>query len=152
MREVGIPRLPRVDMESSFPNVSDEVISESDGYTCNSDRCGRVFSEPLRLTDLSNRPHEETYYACPFCFSRVDVSEILRNPERPDVRPHIGPVLSASPSRDQSNEKKNDEKKITVSECPHQFGFGYLKNRSKGTEIPDKCLTCAKILHCMSSS
>lgn len=150
MREVGIPRLPRVDMGSSFSNVSDEVISESDGYTCPSDRCGRVFSEPLRLTDLSNRLREETYYACPFCFSRVDVDKILRNPERPDVKPHIGPVLSASPSIDLRDEKIDDEKKITVSECPHQFG--YLKTRSKGAEIPDKCLTCANILQCMSSS
>ena len=150
MREVGISRLPRVDMGSSFPNMSDQVILESDGYTCPSDRCGRVFSEPLRLTDLSHRPQEETYYACPFCFSRVDVNEILRNPERPDANPHIGPVLSALPSKDQNNEKINDEKKITVSECPHQFG--YLKNRSKGVEIPDKCLTCANILQCLSSS
>ena len=152
MREVGIPRLPRVDIGSSFPNLSDEVISGSDGYTCPSDRCGRVFSEPLRLTDLSNRPQEKTYYACPFCFSRVIVDEILRNPERADVKSHIGPVLSASPSEDQRDEKIDDKKKITVSECPHQFGFGYLKNRSKGAEIPDKCLTCANILQCMSSS
>lgn len=150
MREIGISRLPRVDMDRSFYNMSDEVISESDEYTCPSDRCGRVFSEPLRLTDLSNRPREETYYACPFCFSRVDVNEILRNPESPDMKPHIGPVLSASPSKERRNEKINDEKKMTVSECPHQFG--YLKNRSKGAEIPDKCLTCANILQCMSSS
>ena len=132
--------------------MSDEVISESDEYTCPSDRCGRVFSEPLRLTDLSSRPREETYYACPFCFSQVIVDEILRNPERPDMKPHIGPVLSASPSEDRRDEKIDDRKNTTVSECPHQFGFGYLKNRSKGAEIPDKCLTCAKILHCMSSS
>jgi hypothetical protein len=148
--EVGVLRLTRLDVERSFSNVSDEVISESDGYTCPSDRCGRVFSEPLRLTDLSHRPHEETYYACPFCFSRVDVNEILKNPESPDLKPHIGPVLSASPSKNMRSEKISDEKKMTVSECPQKFG--YLKDRSKGAEIPDKCLTCAKILQCMSSS
>jgi len=130
--------------------MSDEVISESDEYICPSDRCGRVFSEPLRLTDLSNRPQEKNYYACPFCFSRVDVNEIMRNPESPDMKPHIEPELSASSSKERMNEKINDENKMTVSECPHQFG--YLKNRSKGAEIPDKCLTCANILQCMSSS
>jgi hypothetical protein len=150
LREVGMLRLPRVDVGSSFPSLSDEVISEADGYTCPSDRCGRVFSEPLKLTNLSHRPREETYYACPFCFSKVDVHEILMEPERPDVTPRIEPVLSASPSKQRKNEKINDEERVTVSECPHQFG--YLNSRSKGAEIPDKCLTCAKILKCMSST
>jgi DNA-directed RNA polymerase subunit RPC12/RpoP len=130
--------------------MSDEVASESDGYICPSDRCGRVFSQPLRLTDLSNKPQEETYYVCPFCFSRVDVNEILKNSESPDVKPNVEPVLSVLPSKDQRNENANDEKKISVSECPHQLG--YLKNRSKGAEIPDTCLTCANILQCMSAS
>jgi hypothetical protein len=143
-------RLSRVDIGSSFANLSDEVALEADGYTCPSDRCGRAFSEPLKLTNLSHRPREETYYACPFCFSRVDVHEILVDPERPDVTPYIEPVLSASPSKERRNEKISDENKIAVSECPHQFG--YLKSRSKGAEIPDKCFTCARILQCMSST
>jgi DNA-directed RNA polymerase subunit RPC12/RpoP len=149
MREIGMLRLPRVDVGSTFPNLSDEVL-EADGYTCPSDRCGKAFSEPLKLTNLSQRPQEETYYACPFCFSKVDVPEILMEPERSDMTPNIEPVISASPSKQRRNEKISDEEKATVSECPHQFG--YLKSRSKGAEIPDQCLTCAKILQCMSST
>ena len=127
--------------------MSDEVISESDEYICPSDHCGRVFSEPLRLTDLSNRPQEETYYACPFCFSRVSVIKLLRNSAYSDAT-NSDSSLSYSPSGNQSSEKTIDEKKTTPPNCPHQFG--YLKNRSKGAEIPDKCLTCQNILQCMS--
>ena len=152
MSEVCTPRLQRVTMGSSFPNLSNEVILGSDKYTCPSSRCGRVFSEPLQLTDLSNKPQEEIYYACPFCFSQVTFAEILTNPEHPDMKQNIEPVLSASPSEEQIDEKIYDKEKVTVSECPHQFGWGYLKNRSKGAEIPDKCLTCANILQCMYSS
>jgi DNA-directed RNA polymerase subunit RPC12/RpoP len=132
----------------SISKLSNEAISESKGYVCPSDRCGRFFSEPFQITDLSNKPQEETYYACPFCFSRIDVNEIPRDTERPDVKPQILSVLSALSSKNQCDEKINNKNEINVPECPHQFG--YLKKRSKGEAIPDECFTCVNILQCMS--
>jgi len=94
-------------------------------------RCGRVVSTPVRLTDFSRRPVEETYYACPFCFSRLDVEDVTDHFERvhtPDKR---------------SSEKLG----VIVSKCSHEFG--YLRNRPKDSSIPDECLTCPRILQCM---
>lgn len=38
---------------------------------------------------------------------------------------------------------------ISNSTCQHKFGF--LGQRPKGTDIPDECLTCEKMLDCMFS-
>src|SRR3990170_5415089 len=38
---------------------------------------------------------------------------------------------------------------ISNSTCQHRFGF--LGQRPKGTDFPDECLTCEKILDCMFS-
>jgi hypothetical protein len=38
---------------------------------------------------------------------------------------------------------------VSSSVCPHHLGF--LGQRPKGLAIPDECLTCEKILDCMSS-
>jgi len=38
---------------------------------------------------------------------------------------------------------------ISSSVCLHQFGF--LGQRPKGTEVPDECLMCEKLLECLSS-
>jgi hypothetical protein len=89
---------------------------------------------PVRLTDLSRKPFEETYYACPFCFSRLDVE---------DVEEHLEHL---------HGREKNGKRKVAVavSNCSHEFG--YLRKRPKDTAIPDECLTCTRILQCMVKS
>ena len=32
-------------------------------------------------------------------------------------------------------------------ECPYHFG--YLSERSKGEDIPEKCMTCKRLVQCM---
>jgi len=140
LRSISVYRLSRADV--------DEADSEFNGFICPSDRCGRVFSEPVWLTDLSQGPHKETYYACPFCFSRLKIDEILRDSERSGRKSHI--EMEFSDSKGKRIGKLSEEKRVTVYECPHQFG--YLKSRSKGSEIPDNCLTCPRILQCMAST
>jgi len=97
-------------------------------------RCGRVVSVPVRLTDFSRRPVEETYYACPFCFSRLDVEDVTEHLEHSHTH------------------KKTVGKKfpVAVSDCSHEFG--YLRSRPKDSAIPDECLTCPRILQCMVKS
>lgn len=97
-------------------------------------RCGRTVSVPVRLTDLSRRPFEETYYACPFCFSRLDVE---------NVEEHL--------EHSHGHEKRVGGKvAVAVSNCSHDFG--YLRSRPKDSAIPDECLTCPRILQCMVNS
>jgi hypothetical protein len=106
-------------------------------------------STPVRLTDLTHKPKEETYYACPFCFSRLEADEVPDHLEC--VHGHHG--LTASPSVDvlQSSSERNVGKTeaLTVN-CAH--GYGYLNKRPKDAAIPDECLTCPRILQCMTKS
>jgi len=36
------------------------------------------------------------------------------------------------------------------SKCP--YGFGYLKKLDKAAPIPDKCLSCSRIMECFGSN
>mgnify|MGYP006269350305 CR=1 FL=1 len=115
---------------------------------CGYVRCGRSFEVPVRLTDFSRRPRLETYYACPYCFSRVsDVDgpehelEHLQGggfevPEAKPSRKGVKPVL-----------RDDDRDREVVAGCGHHVGF--LKGRPRGEGFPDGCLTCPKIFECM---
>ena len=111
-------------------------------HVCVYDRCGKSFTAPVRLTDLSRRPRSETYYACPYCFSKMDESEH-------DISHEIKLMKNDGYETSASNKPKNqaaEKEDITVT-CPHHVG--YLKKRSKDESVPDSCLTCPKILQCM---
>jgi DNA-directed RNA polymerase subunit RPC12/RpoP len=105
-------------------------------------RCGRTVSTPVRLTDLTHKPKEETYYACPFCFSRLEADEVPDHLEC--VHGRHGIAVSSSVER---NAVKAETSAVN---CDH--GYGYLNNRPKDAAIPDECLTCPRILQCMTKS
>ncbi len=148
MPEFKIVGLPRGSAENRLANLPNSAVSEAEDYKCPSDRCGRAFAEPLKLTNLSRRPQEETYYACPHCFSRVKVNEVSFSHGGHDAKSHIEPSPIDLPSKERRIENVPSEGNEAVSDCPHQFG--YLKSRSKNAEIPDRCFTCVRILQCMS--
>lgn len=113
-------------VQSNPSNVSSQPV-----YSCN--ECGETFERPLLVTNLSETPSEE-YYGCPRCLSKLNGF---------DKHPKETKKPSSIPVKDQK----------TVEEpsppgCPHYFG--YLKNRPKGTPIPDECLTCKKIVECLA--
>jgi hypothetical protein len=126
-------------------------------YVCNYTGCGRAFDNPLRLTDLSRKPHLETYYACPFCFSKVNEAEESEPYEAENEVEHLLEVREGGyemPIREEDAMKSlksgtQKELKIATTDlnCPHQVG--YLKKRAKDQPVPDSCLTCPKILQCM---
>lgn len=93
---------------------------------CPYEKCRKSFVKPLQLTDPS-QILRETYYACPHCQSKLDITvEDL----------HVIRV-----------EKCEDgERTATPVNCP--YNFGYLKTLQENSTIPDKCLTCPKILRC----
>ena len=103
-------------------------MHKSESLTCPYVKCGRVFQQPLMLTDMSKVPRE-TYYACPHCLTKVEISV-----------------------KDQSNWETVSVKTSENAEegpllgCPHQFG--YLKTLPEDSSIPDECLTCSRIIQC----
>lgn len=117
-------------------------------HVCGYVRCGRAFDAPVRLTDFSHRPRSRTYYACPYCFSKLNQNWTkTKHLHREDceisdesLEISIGGLKTIL----KDGEQKVAEKAGT---CVHQFG--YLKARSKNEAIPDDCLTCPKILQCM---
>jgi len=124
------------------------VVNLGEGlHVCGYVRCGRAFDTPVRLTDFSRKPRLETYYACPYCFSKVDEADA----EEDGIMEHVhgeGCEISVGGAK-KALKGGTGESDASVS-CPHHLG--YLKNRSKSESVPDGCLTCPKILQCMVSS
>ena len=113
--------------------------------------CGRNVPTQVRLTNFTHKPKEETYYACPFCFSRLEAEEVPDHLEC--VHGHHGAVISSSASLHKAKGERSEEKtEVSESEMSCGHGFGYLNNRPRDTTIPDECLTCSRILQCMTKS
>jgi DNA-directed RNA polymerase subunit RPC12/RpoP len=112
--------------------------------------CGRSVSAPVKLTDLSRKPSEETYYACPFCFSRLDVEDVSEHLERSHGHHMTLPPSSVDVFGSRSEKSSGKRAGPAVTNC--SYGFGYLHSRPKDAGIPDDCLTCPKILQCMAKS
>jgi len=102
---------------------------ESKAFMCPYFQCRKTFRKPLMLTDSSKIPRE-TYYACPHCLSKVDVT--IDDAEN---------VHKLSIKASERNELAG------LIECPHHIG--YLKNLPKDS-IPEKCFTCANLMQCLS--
>lgn len=116
-------------------------------HVCGYERCGKTFAAPVRLTDLSHKPRSETYYACPYCFSKMEESDI---DEPRELKLVGGGYEMAEKDSDKSvkiGAHKDAGKEAPAIGCPHHVG--YLKTRSKNESVPDSCLTCPKILQCM---
>jgi DNA-directed RNA polymerase subunit RPC12/RpoP len=88
--------------------------------------CGKGFVKPLLLTD-SSQILRETYYACPHCHSKLDIT--LEDSHAIRVEKCDGEKSASTP--------------VT---CAHSFG--HLKTLQDNTQIPDDCLICPKILQC----
>jgi len=94
---------------------------------CPYSQCRKRFEKPLVLTDTT-KVIRETYYACPHCHLKLDLS----------VDKTSGGVISI-----EATSKPVD---IAPANCKHYFG--YLKALDEKTEIPDECATCAKVVQC----
>ena len=121
-------------------------------HVCGYVRCGRAFATPVRLTDFSHNPRLETYFACPYCFSKLNEAEATDiNGFNDEMKlPHSGGY--EIPVRGEAKSSRREETEMssrveTAVKCPHNLG--YLKTRSKDEAIPDDCLTCPRILQCM---
>ena len=115
---------------------------------CGYERCGKSFAAPVRLTDLSHKPRSETYYACPYCFSKMEETNSDESTELKLVQSGDYEIAAKPLNRGVgAGALKDAGKDAPVVSCPHHVG--YLKTRSKSEAVPDSCLTCPKILQCM---
>ena len=108
--------------------------------TCPNDESGKNFDHPIELTVLSSNP-VETYQACPYCMSRIDIREEEQRPTNTLTSLRISTVM-------EKEQEKAEKKGIDETKCSR--GFGYLKKRPKGTPIPDECLLCQKMIQCLA--
>jgi len=119
-------------------------------HVCGYVRCGRAFATPVRLTDFSQRPRLETYFACPYCFSKLNEAEAAEmSGFSGEMRLLHGGGYEVSVGEGVKKSLKSGVQKGSdrVVSCPHSLG--YLKTRAKDEEFPDGCLTCPRILQCM---
>ena len=101
---------------------------EAKAFVCPYPKCRRTFRKPLMLTDSSRIPRE-TYYVCPHCLAKVDVTvDDVEDVNKFSLKASEGNGLSGP------------------IECPYHFG--YLKNLPKNSSIPDKCFACANLIQC----
>jgi DNA-directed RNA polymerase subunit RPC12/RpoP len=99
--------------------------------------CGEEFKTPL-LAMVSSGFIVEEYYACPKCLSKVGNLEQPENLEDDDA---------VNKEEEALEMKIEDDAEESVA-CMHHLG--YLKRRPKNTPIPEECLTCSKMIDCMS--
>jgi len=130
-----------MEANSSLTTLKKNEPFNHETCTCPNDECGKNFDRPIELTVLSSNP-VETYPACPYCMSRIDIAEEEQKPTKNTLTSlRIRTVL-------EKEQEKAEKKETDEIKCSH--GFGYLKKRSKGTPIPDECLLCQKMIQCLA--
>jgi hypothetical protein len=95
--------------------------------------CGKVFEQPVLLTDEASFPRE-TYYACPHCLAKLDL--VLKDAQEVDT---VEVVAS-----------HDVDAHVSIQETPKNCKrhLGYLKTLPEDSSIPDDCLVCPKIMQC----
>jgi DNA-directed RNA polymerase subunit RPC12/RpoP len=127
-------------MERSLSPLKFEIDSRLPSETHESSRCntcGEEFKTPLFAVVSSGYLLEE-YYACPRCLSKVGSVERNKTVE----------VDEAEEEDENVQEMEVEDKMEEAVACAHHLG--YLKRRPKKTPIPEECLTCAKMIDCIS--
>ena len=101
---------------------------------CPYGNCGKGFKQPILLASRGELSRE-SYYACPHCHSKVDL--VLK--DRRDLG-SVEAVAAADPESPAIMEKRPEG-------CIHYIG--YLQGLSENNPLPDKCLTCPKVMLCI---
>ncbi len=121
-------------------------VTLNHSYTCQNPSCSKVFSKPIKASNLSLEK-VEAYDACPHCLTKIVGEEISSIDERKaDLK-----------VEDVQNEDKLGQALPTIEkeiverppkiQCTHHFG--YLSQRPKKEGIPEECMVCERIVKCM---
>ncbi|MEM3703400.1 MAG: hypothetical protein QXX79_03135 [Candidatus Bathyarchaeia archaeon] len=118
--------------------MSESPTSTKHGYGLMCNGCGENFEMPILATIVSDSS-SRTYYACPRCLTKV---EYLK-PQKDDRKGENEKEKAFTAVIHKSKESWSKEAK-----CGHFLG--YLKKRPKNMPIPDECLTCSKMIECLT--
>jgi hypothetical protein len=116
--------------------ISHKQENEKDvgGFICPNASCRKIFIHPLKASNLGLSA--EPYDACPYCLTEIDSdadSVVMDLPK------------DETPSKEDM--QSQNAVVINLTECKKHFG--YLSERAAKEQIPDECLTCREIVHCM---
>lgn len=118
---------------------------ENQPIKCPNQSCGKVFTNPLRTTNLDSR-NSRSYDACPYCLTEIAVEENSTSAVVDSV-----PDVRVSEAKKEEHLAFKGEKPSAPSSkpsaCPHHLG--YLSKRSPKEKIPEDCMVCENIVECM---
>jgi len=97
--------------------------------------CGEEFRKPI-LATVSSNVTVDKYFACPRCLTKVSSVKSEKDEEEKEIRPSTKEVKKALAKLEEG------------TTCNHFLG--YLKKRQKNTPIPEECLTCNKMIECLT--
>ena len=117
-------------------------MGENKSYTCQNPSCKKCFASPLKTLNLRQTP-QETYYACPYCLTKIIEIE---EPLSPTINTVV-PQTEELPSKAKEKESKEKQKSDKKPDC--KYHPGYLSERSSSQPIPDECIVCKDIVDCM---
>jgi hypothetical protein len=100
---------------------------DSGALHCPYTQCRKRFEKPIVLTDTT-KILRETYYACPHCHCKLDVSVDKKSGDLISIEATSNPV------------------DVAPANCKHYFG--YLKVLEENAQIPDECAVCSKVMQC----
>jgi hypothetical protein len=133
-------------------------ISNPDAHNiivCSHSKCGRPFTKPIELNLRINKERAR-YYACPHCFSPVDLKTVMLEDATAKCTGKPSDNLKPQPSKpllDSSKigsiDRDNLTEKTKEDGCSHFIG--YLKTCPEDSPIPNECLICRSIMKCMVS-
>jgi DNA-directed RNA polymerase subunit RPC12/RpoP len=101
------------------------------------ERCGEEFQKPL-LATISSTASAQKYFACPRCLTKLDIVKESKVEEKREEQP----------SAKEKAKAREAFSKLEEAKCSHFLG--YLKKRPRNTPIPDDCLTCEKMIECLT--
>jgi len=89
--------------------------------------CNKVFEKPVIVTNFSFMPQKETYYACPYCLTKL--GPVINNCESPFSTNENLNQTSATPQT--IPEHPTTEKRAEYSMVPQKIAFENIKNLEK---------------------
>ncbi|MEM2148012.1 MAG: hypothetical protein QXJ94_05360 [Candidatus Bathyarchaeia archaeon] len=130
----------------------DHAENQGDAYTCQNPLCRKTFASPIKVENVSSKPHV-TYEACPYCLTQIVVEETVPVPKEQKTTPAKGKIEAQIETEQLEKIKKPEQQLNDADEtegCKHYFG--YLSKRSTKEGTPEECMLCEKVVQCMLKS
>ena len=67
-----------------------------------------------------------------------------------EKKPSKKSATEATTPEEERKKLMSTQPQTDSTKCP--YGFGYLKKLDKGASIPEKCLSCSRIMECYSAN